>query len=78
MSGAPPSWVQRVSGLRFAHGDTPDDDHPGEYKVPDHNSTFIRGIHRVLVGRLFEATEMSQAYYTPPGAYKADSRIVLL
>ena len=35
----------------------------------------MRGIHRVVPGRLFEATDMSQPYFTPPGAYNADSRI---
>ncbi len=46
--------------------------HAGEYMVPNHASTLMRGIHQVVVGHLFEVTEMSQPYFLPPGAYASD------
>ena len=51
--------------------DMPNDEYPGGYMKPDSESTYIKGIHRVKKGRLFEATDKSRAYFTSPGAYNS-------
>ncbi len=67
---------KHLSALASYPEDMPNDEYPGEYMKPDLESTYIKGIHRVKKGRLFEATHKSRAYFTPPGAYDSrDSKI---
>jgi hypothetical protein len=46
--------------------------YPGEYMIPDHANTHMRGIQQAVAGHFFEVTETSQFYYHPPGAYASD------